>query len=360
MPRTHFFTRLLAATALLAVGACAERAPVDPVEQQDSRGEVVSSSWSLDGSGSLRYDGSFTTNVSVDGKTAEARSLGDAHEMAISPSERARLEAALPDFRLPTPPEGAAEPTLRVRVEGDTAPLLSRGPKTFNRVMPDGRQMRAEFSWEPDRHPPRVVSIFIDGHLRILTNNRYRKNEFGRWQPTWIRTTTFDESGTVVNVTEHDLSRIKAGPKRIGAVLDYAFRDGCAKLAGLVGPTALSAQFIECNAEQKAFFSAAAYFDLSTLALQALVRPCVTGAGCLALALAIANEALATVALSWATTNLNECFDKVLNGEPKPDPVTPGGGSSEIGNYCILLIYEISYNGGATWIEVGREIICWE
>ena len=210
-----------------------------------------------------------------------------------------------------------------------------------------------------DRDERQALEVDLDGHLRILTNNRYRKNEFGRWQPTWIRTTTFDENGTVVNVTEHDLSGIKAGPKRIGAVLDDAFRDGCAKLAGLVGPTALSAQFIECNTEQQAFFMAAGYFDVSTVALEACVRPCVTGAGCLALGLAIANEALATVALSWATTNLNECFDKVLNGEPKPDPVTPGGGSSDTGNNCLLHIYEISYNGGATWIEVGREVICW-
>lgn len=357
MPRTRFFTRLLAATALLAVGACAERAPVAPVEQQDARGEVVSSSWSLDDSGSLRYDGTFSTNVSVEGKTAEARSLGDAREMSISPSERTRLEAALPDFRLPTPPEGAAEPTLRVRGEGGGGSTASRGPKTFNRVMPDGRHMRAEFLGGGDRHPPRVVSIFIDGRLRILTNNRYRKNEFGRWQPTWTRITTFDENGTVVNVTEHDMSGVKAGPRRIGAVLGDALRDGCAKLAGLVGPTALSAQFLECNSEQQALFMAASYYDLSSVALAMAAKPCVTGAGCLALAVAIANEVLAAVALSWATSNLDACHDAILNGEPTPEPVTPGGGLSETG-YCILLIHEISYNGGATWYEVGREIVC--
>jgi hypothetical protein len=167
--------------------------------------------------------------------------------------------------------------------------------------------------------------------------------------------------GTDQKPNSATVARIRGMGSRAGAsALDASFAHlgaVCDGIQSLIGPTPVHAQEEECHEyEMEMVFAAAAY---GTAQAAVLIACPSTGPGC---AVAITAMSVAAAYLTYKTTLYQNCLiEHSEGGDPDPLPplvdgrTTPGDGVE----YCLLVHWYISYDGGDTWhYQYTEQVYC--
>lgn len=369
----HSFHHALARSAgalAVAVGAsttvaCSDRttAPMTtPARGVVTSGEITSSLWT-NRNGVLTYAGSVRANgdiVSDSGQSSTSVN-GVPRSFTMSPHLLDSIETDITTSNLVRRANGgemrrSGLPGARLR------PQLP-GSRSFTNVK-DGKTFEVQVVGDPERgRPPRALLVSVNGRAVSLHQYTFDKLD-GQWTPSHSRTTLFDSLGQVAAVAVNDFRATRT--HRVGSAEDRAGQLGAlasavgSKVANLFTPQALFAaeeDEANCFREKMAVTVAEIGWSLALAGVIAAAGACATTIiTCPGLIQAHIALGLADIALGIAFANLYVC----QNPPPPPPPPPPanGGGGDGGGQNCRWVVWEISYNDGATWEFLDEQYVC--
>jgi hypothetical protein len=357
-------------TLFLAVSyACSERA-VAPTATDDANefavsGILSSSLWRVNGS-ELTYAGSVSTRGRI---TQDKNGVRQELEPAVvanalpSPSTQ---RFGLSPLRAPSAskislPEGA-QVSWRSRLNSPRVNLATK----------DGKRVSLQYVADPrgGGRPP-VATMLYDGDRPVsLIEGLYQKDGT-RWKPTRARITIFGKDGRPSVVTENDFGALQTASVAMpgtAAVLADGFRRVGGSLSKLIQPDALYAASTagdddeRCWKERLAVAGAAAAQLAADVTLGIASAACAASGGLLCPAVVAAALGVTATAVNYLikVAEYDDCMSR-------SQPIISsrwggsgggGGGGTDDGGQCNTIIWEISYDGGATWQYYDTQSTC--
>lgn len=323
---------------------------IQPQPYANLSGKVRFSAWQTQGQGFAQL-GAFS--APVEGKLALASGensiVGPAIVTAFSGDAASRSVINTPSLTSPT-----GNTLLNVvRASGSGGALrINLGGPTRTDTLPDGRELRVEFSPLDSGDSTREAAFYIDNKLMALNFFTY-----GGKRPlaTAVDVVHFHEAGGIAAITNYDLTEIDADLQAISEeTLGVA-----AGVRTLSGPSCETQRVPDpdceegpCTREWLDFMVASAAWLAAGIAFDVAVAGCPSPFAIATCPAAIglgATLSAAAVAVAAADYNLRECRDAANSG-------SGGGGSG--GTNCRTYYVEVSYDDGATWHHLRTVQIC--
>ncbi len=350
---------------LTLIYACTDRAiaptATDTASEFALSGILSSSLWRVNSAGPS-YAGSVSAQARLtQDKNGVHQDIGPAtisDELFASPSSPAnRFGAVL----LPAPlfdKRDGGDVKWRAQFKSPRLKLkTSNGKDVTIQTVPDPRG---------DGRPP-VASMLFDGDRPVSMIQSIYERDGKRWRPTRSRVTVFGNDGKPGAVVESDLTALQtAGAALPGtaAVLAEGFRRVGGSLSKLVRPDALFAATVDdalskCFIEGVYVAAAAAAQVAADIALGIAIAACVgVPLSCPAVVAAMLTVSATAAVYLLRIIAWEECMNP-------PRIVTGGGGGGSGGSGgsggvagCFAIVWEISYDGGATWSYLDTTFQC--
>lgn len=225
------------------------------------------------------------------------------------------------------------------------------GGRTLSQTMPDGRELRIEFSASNNGVPPHAQALYLDNQLRSLNFFTYKRTG-SRWAVDAMEIVHFDSTGTALAITRHDLKAFHSHSQAItGHVSDTASvglldHESCEHQRD---PTPECLEDGQCLIEKLAYAGATVGYFTAQAVFIAAVIACPSSGGTLCPAAVFAAGALTTAGLTWAATAaaLDACLYR-----------SGGAGDDDPPQNCREERIEISYDDGLTWETLGYATVC--
>lgn len=322
-------------------------------------GQLSFSAWQTRAEG-FGYVGTFS--APVDGKVAPLTE-GNVTSSITGPvevTEFAGDAASSPRITTPSFASPSGNDLLNVlRASGPGRALrVNLGGPTRTETMPDGRELRVEFSPPNSDGSTQTVAFYVDDKLKALNYFTYARQS-SRSIATAMDVVHFREEGGVAGITNYDLTEVDADPLAINEEI-LGVAAGVQTLAGDCETQIDPEPECEdtggggdgpCTSEWLQFLSAGAALVAAGIAFDAAVASCAgTLVTCPTVAAAAAAVSSAGLAVAAADRNLREC--RMANSDRR----SGGGGGG--GRNCETYIIEVSNDGGVTWEEIGRVTNC--